>query len=218
MLITFNRVIKKEFIMEFSEKLLRNNKQWVENQLKTNPDFFEKSENRQNPEYLWIGCIDNHISVNEITNSKANEIFVHKNIANMVVRTDMNFQSALSYSVDILKVNNIIICGHYDCDCINRALKNERNGLMNNWLHHVKDIYRLYQDELDAIHDATEKARRFVEINVEEQVIELSKSSIIQNAWKNGRLIKLHGWVYDKHKGIIKNLNIIYPFGNSQSN
>ena len=197
--------------MEKSYKqLLENNKQWVASQLAKDPVYFEKLANSQNPEYLWIGCSDSRVPANTITGTDPGEMFVHRNIANMVVHSDMNMLSVLSYAVEVLKVKHIIVCGHYGCGGVIAAMKNQQFGLIDNWLRHIKDVYRYYHEELDAIEDETLRARRFVEVNVQEQVFDLGKTSIVQNAWKNKQPLHLHGWVYYINDGILKDLEVTF--------
>ena len=197
--------------MEKSIKnLLENNKNWVASKLAIDPSYFEKLSNSQNPEYLWIGCSDSRVPANQITGTLPGDIFVHRNIANMVVHSDMNMLSVLSYAVEVLKVKHIIVCGHYGCGGVIAAMENKQFGLIDNWLRHIKDVYRYHHKELDAIADKTQRARRFVEVNVMEQVHDLCKTSIVQNAWKNKQPLHVHGWVYDIHDGIIKDLNVSF--------
>jgi carbonic anhydrase len=197
--------------MEKSIKnLLENNKNWVAKQLAIDPAYFDKLSNSQNPEYLWIGCSDSRVPANQITGTLPGDIFVHRNIANMVVHSDMNMLSVLSYAVEVLKVKHIIVCGHYGCGGVQAAMENKQFGLIDNWLRHIKDVYRYHHKELDAIEDKTQRARRFVEVNVMEQVHDLGKTSIVQNAWKNKQPLHVHGWVYDIHDGIIKDLNVSF--------
>jgi carbonic anhydrase len=195
--------------MEKSYKiLLDNNKEWVAKQLEADPNYFEDLAKGQSPEYLWIGCSDSRVPANEVTGTKPGEIFVHRNIANMVVHSDMNLLSVLSYAVEVLKVKHIIVCGHYGCGGVLAAMGNKQFGLIDNWLRRIKDVYRLHSQELDAIEDPTQRGRRFVEVNVMEQVLDLGKTSIVQNAWKNEQPLHLHGWVYDINDGIIKDLDV----------
>ena len=195
--------------MEKSIKnLLENNKNWVASKLAIDPSYFDKLSNSQNPEYLWIGCSDSRVPANQITGTLPGDIFVHRNIVNMVVHSDMNMLSVLSYAVEVLKVKHIIVCGHYGCGGVLAAMQNKQFGLIDNWLRHIKDVYRYHHKELDAIEDKTQRARRFVEVNVMEQVHDLCKTSIVQNAWKNKQPLHVHGWVYDIHDGIIKDLNV----------
>ncbi|MBK7762930.1 MAG: carbonate dehydratase [Bacteroidetes bacterium] len=190
------------------KKLLSNNKKWVVKQLRMDPNYFETLAKGQTPEYLWIGCSDSRVPANEITGTKPGEMFVHRNIANMVVHSDMNMLSVLSYAVDVLKVKHIIVCGHYGCGGVIAAMGKKQYGLIDNWLRHIKDVYRLHHNELDSIADPEQRVRRFVEVNVMEQVNDLGKTTIVQNAWQRKQELHLHGWVYDIHDGIIKDLNV----------
>jgi carbonic anhydrase len=192
------------------KKLLENNKNWVAKQLAIDPVYFDKLANSQNPEYLWIGCSDSRVPANQITGTLPGDIFVHRNIANLVVHSDMNMLSVLSYAVEVLKVKHIIVCGHYGCGGVIAAMENKQFGLIDNWLRHIKDVYRYHHKELDAIEDKTQRARRFVEVNVIEQVHDLGKTSIVQNAWKNKQPLHVHGWVYDIQDGIIKDLDVSF--------
>lgn len=185
-------------------RLLENNQAWAVRKKNSDPDFFNDLARGQSPEYLWIGCSDSRVPANEITGTHPGEIFVHRNIANMVVHTDMNMLSVLSYAVEVLKVKHIIVCGHYGCGGVMAAMGNKQYGLIDNWLRHIKDVYRYHHKELDAITDEDARARRFVELNVIEQVHDLGKTSIVQNAWLNQQPLHIHGWVYDIHDGIIK--------------
>jgi carbonic anhydrase len=178
--------------------------------LRADPNFFEDLAKGQQPEYLWIGCSDSRVPANQITGTTPGEMFVHRNIANMVVHSDMNLLSVLSYAVEVLKVKHIIVCGHYGCGGVIAAMGNKQYGLIDNWLRHIKDVYRLHYQELDSIGDDTQRARRFVELNVVEQVIDLGKTSIVQNAWQKKQPLHIHGWVYDIHDGIIKDLDVTF--------
>ena len=191
-------------------RLLENNKNWVKEQLDLDPKFFENLAKGQSPEYLWIGCSDSRVPANQITGTDPGEVFVHRNIANMVVHSDMNMLSVLSYAVDVLKVKHIIVCGHYGCGGVIAAMNNQQFGLIDNWLRHIKDVYRYHHQELDAIKDEQERARRFVEFNVQEQVHDLGKTSIVQNAWKRNQPLHIHGWVYDINDGLIKDLKVTF--------
>ena len=189
-------------------RLIENNKTWVAEQLQLDPGFFENLSKGQAPEYLWIGCSDSRVPAESITGTEPGEMFVHRNIANMVVHSDMNMLSVLSYAVEVLKVKHVIVCGHYGCGGVMAAMKNQQFGLIDNWLRHIKDVYRYHHKELDAIEDETLRARRFVEVNVQEQVHDLGKTSIVQNAWKRNQPLHLHGWVYDIHDGLINDLGV----------
>lgn len=190
------------------EQILENNKNWVKSKLDQDPDFFKKLAQGQKPPLLWIGCADSRVPANEITGTQAGEVFVHRNIANMVVHTDMNMLSVLDYAVNALEVRHIIVCGHYGCGGVQAAMSNKSIGLIDNWIRHIKDVYRFHQDELDAIKDEKEKFNRFVEINVIEQVYDLAKTSIVQNAWNEKRDLWVHGWVYGVDNGLIKDLDV----------
>ena len=190
------------------QRLIENNKTWVAEQLQLDPSFFENLSKGQAPEYLWIGCSDSRVPAESITGTEPGEMFVHRNIANMIVHSDMNMLSVLSYAVEVLKVKHIIVCGHYGCGGVMAAMKNQQFGLIDNWLRHIKDVYRYHHKELDAIEDETLRARRFVEVNVQEQVHDLGKTSIVQNAWKRNQPLHLHGWVYDIHDGLINDLGV----------
>lgn len=190
------------------KKLLENNKKWVVDQLAIEPNYFEKLANSQNPEYLWIGCSDSRVPANQITGTSPGDIFVHRNIANMFIHSDMNMLSVLSYAVEVLKVKHVIVCGHYGCGGVLAAMENKQFGLIDNWLRHIKDVYRLHFKELDAIENTKNRADRLVELNVIEQVQDLGKTSIVQNAWKREQPLHIHGWVYDVKDGIIKDLGV----------
>jgi carbonic anhydrase len=192
------------------KKLLDNNRAWATLKKNNDPEFFEELAKVQNPEYLWIGCSDSRVPPNEITATKPGEVFVHRNIANMVIHTDMNLLSVLSYAVDILKVKHIIICGHYGCGGILAAMGNEQFGLIDNWLRHIKDVYRYHHLELEAIVDMEQRSRKFVEINVIEQAQELGKTYIVQNAWKRDQPLHIHAWVYDLQDGLIRDLDATF--------
>lgn len=195
-------------------KLIENNKKWVKEQTEKDPNFFTDLAKGQTPEYLWIGCSDSRVPANEITGTKPGDVFVHRNIANMVVHSDMNLLSVLSYAVEVLKVKHIIVCGHYGCGGVIAAMGNKQYGLIDNWLRHIKDVYRFNSLELDAISDEKQRANRFVELNVIQQVHDLCKTSIVQNAWNNHEELHVHGWVYDIKDGVINDLEV--SFKNTQ--
>lgn len=190
--------------------LLDNNKKWVSDQLEQDPQYFKKLAKGQTPEYLWIGCSDSRVPANQITGTNPGDMFVHRNIANMVVHSDMNMLSVLSYAVEVLKVKHIIVCGHYECGGVLAAMGQKQYGLIDNWLRHIKDVYKMYATELEAIADEKQRARRFVELNVTEQVYDLCKTTIVQNAWKNGQPLAVHGWVYSVGDGLIKDLEVSF--------
>jgi carbonic anhydrase len=195
--------------MEKYNQLLLQNRAWVEQMLHEDKDYFNKLANTQKPEFLWIGCADSRVPANQITGTNPGEVFVHRNIANMVVHTDMNMLSVLDYAVNVLEVNHVIVCGHYGCGGVRAAMGHQQIGLIDNWIRHIKDVYRLHQDELEAITDKKQREDRFIELNVTEQVYDLGKTSIIQNAWqRRGGFPYIHGWVYDIGNGIIKDLKV----------
>ncbi|MCF8450957.1 MAG: carbonate dehydratase [Taibaiella sp.] len=191
-------------------QLLENNKEWVANNIKRDPDYYKNLAKGQTPEYLWIGCSDSRVPANEVTGTKPGEMFVHRNIANMVIHNDLNLLSVLSYAVEVLKVKHVIVCGHYGCGGVLAAMGNKQYGLIDNWLRNIKDVYKTYAEELDNIEDTHERGRRLVELNVIEQINDLSKTSIVQNAWKNGQSLQIHGWVYDINDGILRDLGVSF--------
>ena len=194
--------------MKLYNSLLDGNKVWVEKRLQQDPHYFEKLSQGQSPQFLWIGCSDSRVPANEVTNTSSGDIFVHRNIANMVVHSDMNMLSVLDYAVNILHVKHVIVCGHYGCGGVKAAMENEQFGLVDNWLRFIKDVYRTHSSELDGIGDEAKRFDRFVELNVIEQVLGLSKTTIIQNAWKKHNEPKIHGWVYSLKTGLIKDLGV----------
>jgi carbonic anhydrase len=193
---------------DFYEKILENNKKWVESCLAIDPNCFQDLAKGQTPPLLWIGCSDSRVPANEIIGAKPGEVFVHRNIANMVVHTDMNMLSVLDYAVNVLKVKHVLVCGHYGCGGIKAAMGNDSIGIIDNWIRHIKDVYRLHNSYLDSIEDETERFNTFVELNVKEQVFDLAKTSIVQAAWKNGQDLTLHGWVYGLNSGFVTDLNV----------
>ena len=194
--------------MKLYQSLLDGNKQWVDRRLEQDPQYFEKLSQGQSPQFLWIGCSDSRVPANEITDTRPGDIFVHRNIANMVVHSDMNLLSVLDYAVNILRVKHVIVCGHYGCGGVKAAMENEQFGLVDNWLRFIKDVYRTHSKELDGIADREKRFDRFVELNVVEQVLDLSKTTIIQNAWRKHNAPKIHGWVYSLKTGLINDLGV----------
>ena len=189
------------------ELLLSQNKDWAEEQIERDPEFFNRLASLQTPEFLWIGCSDSRVPANEITGTQPGEIFVHRNIANMVVNTDVNLLSVLDYAVNHLKVKHVIVCGHYGCGGIKAAAaKSDYKPVLNMWLRNIKDVYRLHRDELDEIKEEEERFDRLVELNVIEQVRNLAKTSIVQRAWKLEDRPFLHGWVYGLKDGLLKSV------------
>ena len=202
---------------KYYKSLLDKNKEWVANILEKDPDFFNRLSKGQQPPILWIGCSDSRVPANEIIGAPPGEVFVHRNIANMVIHSDMSMLSVLDFAVNVLKVKHVIVCGHYGCGGVKAAMSNKQIGLIDNWIRHIKDVYRLNEDELNSISNEEERFNRFVEVNVKEQVLDVAKTSIIQNAWSNGQEIHLHGWVYDINDGIIKDLDVTLKNNSSLS-
>lgn len=192
------------------EDLLKWNKEWVKDTLDEDPEYFKKLSKGQSPPILWIGCADSRVPANQITGTNPGDIFVHRNIANMVIHTDMNMLSVLDYAVAVLKVKHVIVCGHYGCGGVLAAMSHKQFGLIDNWLRHIKDVYRTYAFELDMLEDEVERGKRLVELNVIENVYNLCKTSTIQNAWKNGQGLNVHGWVYSLETGIINDLKVSF--------
>ena len=190
--------------MESYQKLLLENKAWAKEKITDDPDYFKHLADIQRPDFLWIGCSDSRVPANEITGTQPGEIFVHRNIANMVVNTDTNLLSVLEYAVVHLKVRHVIVCGHYGCGGVKASMSNhDFKQVLNMWLRNIKDVYRLHRTELDAIADENLRADRLCELNVKEQVMNLAKTSIIQRAWAHEQRPHLHGWVYGLKDGII---------------
>jgi len=190
--------------MKAFEKLLLENKAWAREKIKDDPNYFKHLAQIQTPDFLWIGCSDSRVPANEITGTEPGEIFVQRNIANMVVHTDLNLLSVLEYAVVHLKVKHIIVCGHYGCGGVKAAISHTNLGIINKWVRNIKDVYRIHEEELSAIENEEEQVNRLVELNVEEQVYNLAKTSIVQKAWKDRQAPHLHGWVYGLNNGILK--------------
>src|SRR5215212_7640136 len=187
------------------EKLLLENKAWAAEKKSDDPEYFERLAQLQSPEFLWIGCSDSRVPANEITGTQPGEIFVHRNVANLVVNTDVNLLAVLDYAVTHLRVKHVIVCGHYGCGGIKAAAaKTDFKPVLNMWLRNIKDVYRLHQPELDDIKDEEKREDRLVELNVQEQVSNLAKTTIIQRCWQNENRPDIHGWVYGLKDGIIK--------------
>lgn len=191
--------------MKSYEVLLHDNKDWAKKKKEDDPAFFEKLMHVQTPEFLWIGCSDSRVPPDMITQTDPGEIFIHRNVANLVVNTDVNLMAVLDFAVNHLKVKHIVVCGHYGCGGIKAAMSNnDFNLVLNMWLRNIKDIYRYHREELEAIEDKEKRVDRLAEINIREQVFNLAKTAIIQNAWKKDNQPDLHGWIYDLQDGIIK--------------
>ena len=198
-------MINKRNIMKPYEVLLQENKRWASDKVSNDPDYFDRLSHLQTPEFLWIGCSDSRVPANEITGTQPGEIFVHRNVANLVINNDVNLLSVLDYAVTHLKVRHVIVCGHYGCGGIKAAItKTDFKAVLNMWLRNIKDVYRLHREELDAFTDDEKRSDRLVELNVQEQIFNLAKTSIIQRAWKQEQRPDLHGWVYGLKDGIIK--------------
>lgn len=201
---------QKNKIMETSlyKQLIENNRNWVKQKLALDENFFKNLAKGQQPPLLWIGCSDSRVPANELIGAQPGEVFVHRNIANMVIHTDMSMLSVLDYAVNVLKVKHIIVCGHYGCGGVKAAMGNQHVGIIDNWIRHIKDVYRYHHQELDLITEETKRFNRFVELNVVEQVCDLAKTSIVQSSWDNNQELSIHGWVYDVGSGLVKDLEV----------
>jgi len=193
---------------DFYKKILDNNKAWVEATLALDPNYFQHLAKGQTPPLLWIGCSDSRVPANEIIGAKPGDVFVHRNIANMVIHSDMNMLSVLDYAVNVLKVKHVIVCGHYGCGGIKAAMGNDSIGIIDNWIRHIKDVYRLHHTYLDSIINEEARFNAFVELNVKEQVFDLAKTSIVQSAWRHGQDLTLHGWAYGLNSGFVTDLDV----------
>lgn len=194
--------------MEKIEKLLENNRNWSEKVTTENPRFFPDLADQQNPDYLWIGCSDSRVSANTIVGLTPGEIFVHRNVANLVNHTDMNCLSVIQFAVEVLKVDHIIVCGHYGCGGVLAAVDDERHGLIDNWLRHIRDTANLHTAMLESIPDPTERHNRLCELNVVEQVQNVGETTIVQDAWSRGQQLEIHGWIYGLKDGKVRDLEI----------
>lgn len=194
--------------MKTPKHLFENNKQWAKNIKKSDPNFFVKLSKQQTPNYLWIGCSDSRVPANEIVGLLPGEIFVHRNIANLVVHTDMNCLSVIQYAVEVLKVKHIILCGHYGCGGIKAAMEDHEHGLIDNWLRNIKDIYRYHKIKIDSLETEKDKVDLMCELNVAEQVANICHTTVVRNAWKCGQKLAVHGWIYNIEDGILRDLNI----------
>jgi carbonic anhydrase len=194
--------------MPLLSHLLENNKRWSEEMRAATPDYFERLVAQQTPEYLWIGCSDSRVPANQITGLAPGEVFVHRNVANVVVHTDFNCLSVLQYAIEVLKVKHVIVCGHYGCGGVRAATQPTQFGLIDNWLRHVRDVAQKYRVILDRYKDEKERLKKLCELNVIEQAYNVCHTTIVQNAWQRGQELAVHGWVYDLHDGLIRDLNI----------
>ena len=188
------------------KKLLENNKNWAESVVKEDPEFFSRLSSVQKPEFLWVGCSDSRVPADRITGTQPGEIFVHRNIANMVIHTDMNLLAVLEYAVDHLEVNHIIVCGHYGCGGVKAAMSRHNFDLINKWIRNIKDVYRMHRETIDYQTKPDERLNKLIELNVEEQVMNLAKTSIVQKAWKSKKKPEIHGWVYSLEDGLIREI------------
>ncbi len=194
--------------MKTLKKLFDSNRKWAEQINQEQPGFFEQLSKQQHPEYLWIGCADSRVPANEIINLPPGEVFVHRNIANVVVHTDLNCLSVIQYAVEVLKVKHIIVCGHYGCGGVAASMQQEDHGLIDNWLQHIRDVYRFHADELDAIEDPAARKDRLCELNVIEQVGNVCATRTVRNALASNQELNIHGWIYRLEDGILKDLGI----------
>ena len=201
--------------MNSYQKLLLENKAWASSAVQKDPDYFNRLANTQTPEFLWIGCSDSRVPADQITGTQPGEIFVHRNIANMVVHTDINLLSVLEYAVNYLKVKHVIVCGHYNCGGVKAALTNHNYGIINKWIRNIKDVHRIHSAEIDSLPTEEEQLNKLIELNVIEQVTNLAKTSIIQKCWKEEQRPSLHGWVYGLDNGIIKPVFEMGPDNNT---
>jgi carbonic anhydrase len=190
------------------KKLLTSNRNWAAARVKSDPTFFSRLLAQQEPEYLWIGCSDSRVPANEIVGLDPGELFVHRNVANVVVHTDFNCLSVLQFAVEVLKVRHVIVCGHYGCGGVRAAMDGNTHGLIDNWLRHVQDIERAHEAELAAIGDISKRADRLCELNVIEQVRNISRTTIVQDSWRRGHPLELHGWIYGLKDGLISDLGV----------
>jgi carbonic anhydrase len=190
------------------KNLFDNNRAWAEEMTRQDPEFFTRLSHQQSPQYFWIGCSDSRVPANQIVGLLPGEMFVHRNVANVVVHTDLNCLSAMQFAVDVLRVGHIIVCGHYGCGGVLAALRDDKLGLVDNWLRHVQDVRAKHQSELDALPDENARHRRLCELNVTEQVVNLSKTTTVRDAWARGQALALHGWVYDLQDGLLRDLMV----------
>jgi carbonic anhydrase len=203
--------------MRILKEIFEKNKKWAQNIKDSDPEFFSKLSEQQSPEFLWIGCADSRVPATEIADKMPGEFFVHRNIANLVIHTDLNCLSVIQYAVDNLKVKHIIVCGHYGCGGVKAAMDNKEHGLIDNWLRHIKDVYRFHQDKVDALGTEKEKLDLLCELNVIEQVYNVCHTTIVQNAWKAGQELAVHGWIYSIEDGILRDLNVCITNGDDIS-
>ncbi|MET1255213.1 carbonate dehydratase [Aliikangiella maris] len=195
-------------ILKSIEHLMQRNQNWASSIKEKHPDFFLQLSEQQSPEYLWIGCSDSRVPANQIIDLPPGEVFVHRNIANVVVHTDLNCLSVIQYAVEVLKIKHIIVCGHYGCGGVKASMEDQQYGLIDNWLQHIKDVQRIHASELKSIENENEKFNRLCELNVIEQVKHVANTAIIQYAWKKGYELSVHGWIYSIKNGVIRDLDV----------
>lgn len=194
--------------MKSLTRLLDQNRQWAERIKASDPDFFQTLAKQQSPKFLWIGCADSRVPANQLVGLIPGEMFVHRNVANLVVHTDFNCLSVMQYAVDVLKVEHIIVCGHHGCGGVKAALDNAQLGLIDNWLRHVQDIVRDHEAALMKIEDETKRLDRLCELNVIEQALNVGRTTIVQSAWQRGQELVVHGWIYGLQDGLLRDLGI----------
>jgi carbonic anhydrase len=194
--------------MDKLKQLLENNQRWAAETKDRDPDFFPTLSRQQRPDYLWIGCADSRVPASQIVDMPPGTIFVHRNVANLVVHTDFNFLSVLQYAVEVLRVSDVIVCGHYGCGGVEAAFDHRQLGLIDNWLRNIIDTYYLYQEDLRQLPDRQTQLNRLCELNVMEQVANVTQTSIVQAAWRRGQKLAVHGWIYSVQDGILQDLNV----------
>jgi carbonic anhydrase len=194
--------------MRILSQLFANNRAWAEEMIARDPDFFRRLSRQQTPQYLWIGCSDSRVPANQIVGLLPGEMFVHRNVANLVVHTDLNCLSAIQFAVEVLRVSHIIVCGHYGCGGILASLRDDKLGLIDNWLRHVQDVRLKYRDELGALETEAERHDRLCELNVMEQVVNVSRTTVVREAWARGQKLAVHGWIYNLSDGLLRDLGM----------
>ena len=196
--------------MKIHKQLFENNARWAAQKVKDDPEFFSKNADEQKPQYLWIGCSDSRVPANQIVGLPPGEMFVHRNVANLILHSDFNALSAIEFSIGVLKVPHIIVCGHYGCGGVRAAMQDSRLGLIDNWLRHVRDVYTRNLDELSAITNEDRRHDRLCELNVAEQVRTLCQTTIVQRAWEAGQPLSVHGWIYSIYDGRLRDLGLTF--------
>lgn len=194
--------------MRTLKQLFENNRTWAADMVRQDPDFFRRLSTQQSPHYLWIGCSDSRVPANQIVGLVPGEMFVHRNVANLVVHTDLNCLSAIQFAVEVLRVEHIIVCGHYSCGGILAALQDNKLGLIDNWLRHVQDVYAKYRAQIDSLETEKQQHDRLCELNVIEQVVNLSRTTIVRDAWLRSQTVAVHGWIYDISDGLLRDLGV----------